>query len=256
MDLIDAMGGAPAVAEVLTPVALDQTYTYAIPPGMTLRPGSIVTVPLGPRKVIGAVWSIGGDSAVSHNRLRPIDRVHDVAPLADALRDLVDRVARYTLTPRGMVLRMVLRVPEALEPEPPVPGVRRAGEAPQRLTDARRRVLALLEDGLAWTRSGLAASAGVSAGVVDGLIAAGTLELVDLPSGRLPHAPDPDFNPRELTRDQARAAAELRRTLEGGFSVTLLDGVTGAGKTDVYMERSPRRYGAGARRWCWCRRSR
>ena len=71
-----------------------------------------------------------------------------------------------------MVVRMVLRSPEALAPEPPVPALRRlAGMLPERMTPARARVLELLEDGMAWTKSGLAGSAGVSPSVIEGLAA-------------------------------------------------------------------------------------
>ncbi|MBH0238057.1 primosomal protein N' [Methylobrevis albus] len=238
MDLLsgEADGAAPAVVQVLLPVALDKTYSYLAPPDLRLVPGSIVTVPLGTRKLIGAVWAFGDPAGVPLKKLKPVLGVHDAPALGDPLRTLVDWVARYTLTPRGMVLRMVLRVPEALAPEPAVPGVRRAGPAPERLTDARRRVLARLEDGFAWTRTGLAAAAGTSPGVVDGLVTAGTLEVVALPPGPPVHPPDPDFNARALTPDQVRAADELRRAAGEGFSVTLLEGVTGAGKTDVYLE--------------------
>jgi primosomal protein N' (replication factor Y) len=77
-------------------------------------------------------------------------------------------VADYTLSPRGMVLRMVLRAPQALEPEKPLIGVRVAGPPPERMTTARQRVLDAAADGLAWSKSGLATVAGVSSGVIDG----------------------------------------------------------------------------------------
>ncbi|WP_165645158.1 replication restart helicase PriA, partial [Oharaeibacter diazotrophicus] len=106
------------------------------------------------------------------------------------------------------------------------------------LTDARRRVLALTaeNEGMAWTRSGLAHAAGVSPGVVDGLIAAGTLAEVEVPAGPPFRRAEPDFDPRDLTGEQRRAADELVGRVGAGASVTLLDGVTGSGKTEVYLE--------------------
>ncbi|WP_237152856.1 primosomal protein N' [Oryzibacter oryziterrae] len=225
------------VVQVVTPVALDESYSYRVPRGMQVQPGSIVQVPLGPRKVVGVVTGEAPQLSSSSNRLRPIEVAFDVPPLPRAELDFIDWVARYTLTPRGMVMRMAIRAPEALEPEPPLRGLVRQGPAPERLTDARRRVLALLEDNgaMAWTRSGLANAAGVSASVVEGLVESGTLAEVDLPPGRPFRPPEPGFNPLPLTDEQAAAVARIREVApEGG--VTLIDGVTGSGKTEVYLE--------------------
>ena len=153
-------------------------------------------------------------------------------------------MADYTLTQRGMVLRMVLRAPGALEPEAPVAGVRLAGPPPERMTAARQRVLAMLSETAdeagshaAWTKSGLAAAAGVSPGVVQGLVEAGTLETVMMPARPLALPPDPDYGAPALTAEQTAAAEHLRQAVvAGGYSVTLLDGVTGSGKTEVYFE--------------------
>ncbi|WP_181705014.1 primosomal protein N' [Chthonobacter rhizosphaerae] len=240
-DLFDPPADAPArerVVQVLTPVALDDSYTYKVPAGADVRPGSIVRVPLGPRQVLGVVTAEEPTLTATSNRLRSIETVFDAPPLREELLDFVDWVARYTLTPRGMVMRMVLRAPEALEPEAPLRGVARAGAAPDRMTPARHRVLQLMDenDGMAWTRTGLAATAGVSISVVDGLLAAGTLVDVELPAGPPIRAPEADFAPARLTADQARAATSLRERVGEGANVTLLDGVTGSGKTEVYLE--------------------
>jgi primosomal protein N' (replication factor Y) len=242
MDLFPAEATPSArlsgVVQVLLPVAVDESYTYRLPDIGAVRPGSIVQVPLGTRKVIGVVTDEAPTLSASSNRLRAIETVFDVPPLKAELIAFVDWVARYTLTSRGMVMRMVIRAPEALDPEPPVRGVIRLGEPPERMTEARRKVIALLADneGMAWTRSGLAHAAGVSPGVVDGLIEAGTLGEVSLPAGPPFRKPEPDFNARPLTEDQAQAARLLVKKVGAGASVTLIDGVTGSGKTEVYLE--------------------
>ena len=153
-----------AAVPVLVPMPAEAPYTYAVPEGMAVEPGSIVRVPLGPRHVAGIVWD-GEGGAVDAKKLRPIDHVFDCPPVPEGMRRFVDWVASYTLAAPGMVARMILRAPEAFDPEPWIEGLRKTGSEPDRMTEARARVLALADDGLAWTRSGLAHAAGVSSGV-------------------------------------------------------------------------------------------
>jgi primosomal protein N' (replication factor Y) (superfamily II helicase) len=171
------------------------------------------------------------------NRLKDVDEKLDLPPLKDELRGFVDWVANYTVSSRGMVLRMCLRMGEHLPPERERVGVRLAGPLPQRRTAARERLLALLADGMVRGKAEAAREAGVSAGVVDGLVDEGALETVVLPSEPVAEKPDPDFITTDFTGAQATAAAELKTTVaKGGYSVTLVDGVTGSGKTEVYFE--------------------
>ena len=144
---------AELVVSVLVPVAVDAPYTYRAP--ATARPGDIVAVPLGSREVVGVIWDDPPDTEIGDNRLRSISSTFDAPPLSAEIRRFVDWVADYTLTSRGMVLRMVLRAPGALEPAQPIAGVRRTGVEPPRMTPARQRVLAAMEGGLAWSREGL-----------------------------------------------------------------------------------------------------
>ena len=157
---------APRIVDVLVPVALDHANSYRAPAELDLSVGDLVAVPLGPREALGVVWADNVPVKPGlHNRLKDVEAKLDYLPLREELRKFVDWVANYTLSPRGMVLRMALRMGE-LGPERERVAVRLAGPPPQRMTPARRRVLAALADGLLRTKSEAAKDAGVSTGVI------------------------------------------------------------------------------------------
>ena len=241
----DLFGGQPRQdsdrVSVLLPLPLAGAYDYRVPSGLALAPGRIVRVPLGPREVTGVVWDDPSESELLEpQRLKAVIDALDLPPLPEVERRFVERLALYTVSPPGAVLKLCLSVREAFAPPRPVLALR-PGADPEdlglRLTPARRRVLAELAGGPARPAAELARAAGVSTSVVKGLLQAGALEQVELPPPPPFQAPDPQRPGPELTADQSAAAEALRRKVAAqDFSVTLLDGVTGAGKTEVYLE--------------------
>lgn len=229
-----AMPAAPGTVEVLIPLGLDQTYSYAIPPGMEVAPGDVVQVPLGPRETVGVVWETRPGAG---GNLKRVSAKVDMPPLDPALRKLVDWVAWYTLAAKGSVLALALKRSPDDTPERPKLGVRLVGAPPARLTPARARAIAAAEGGLLLAKSELAERASVSSAVIDALVDAGTLAVEELPREAIAPVPDPDHAAPRLSDGQQAAADALVASVAAGiFSVSLLEGVTGSGKTEVYFE--------------------
>ncbi|WP_394727181.1 primosomal protein N' [Altererythrobacter sp. GH1-8] len=211
---------------------------YRVPDGVSAPPGSVVVVPLGPRQITGIVWEPDKlpTTEVPAEKLRPILEVLPVPPLSAPLRRLVEWTADYYLAPMSAVARMVISSGGALKGPATMTEYRLTGELPNRLTPQRKQALDALIGEQATIRE-LAGIAGVSEGVLRGMVGAGLIEPVTVAIDR-PFTPaDPDHDQPELSPDQCEVADRLVAAVRAcEFAPFLLDGVTGSGKTETYFE--------------------
>lgn len=235
-DEVTGFGSGDTVS-VLTTQPVDRLLDYRMPEGGG-QTGSFVEVPLGPRTVTGVIWG-PGQGQFDRTKLRTIGRTLDVPPLRTELMRFLARASDYTVSPLNSLLALATRV-QGLGDPPKFRQVYVAGDGrPARMTPARQRVLDVFrgQPDVEYSLGDLAARAGVSASVIKGLEDHDCVVCVKRPW----YEPFPELDLEspgpELTEQQREAAEHIKKwTRQGGHKTCLLNGVTGSGKTAVYLD--------------------
>ena len=233
------------IARVAVAAPLHSLFDYRIPDASDLAVGSRVRVSFGRMRPIAVVVAVVSSSECPPEKLKPIDAVLDPEPLLQQKDlDFLRWVAAYYHHPPGEVIASALplrlrKAETALSPGAPgwcltAVGLAQLGTPPTR-APRQAEVLAWLgarpggEAGSAELREALPGSAAaIRALQAKGWIEPRLLAAVEDPLTLRPGA-------LQLNEDQASALASLTADLDG-FSVSLLDGVTGSGKTEVYLQ--------------------
>ncbi|MBM09080.1 MAG: primosomal protein N', partial [Magnetovibrio sp.] len=225
------------LVSVMLPLPLRASYDYRVPRGMRVRIGDFVLVPLSSRTQSGIVWGPAVND-ISPNRIKEILRHHDCPPLTAVAMAFIEWVAHYVMHPVGGVLKMAMSATNALDPPKSSTGYTLANRSSKiRMTPERERVLNIAGMTSPQLAASLAQKARVSPSVVKGLAKIGALKTISIINVEKNYLLDPNHPGPKLTETQAEAAKKLIQAIESSkFSVTVLDGVPGAGKTEVYFE--------------------
>jgi len=225
------------IVGVLLPLPFNEPFDYQTDEPLPL--GTIVRVPWGKEQQIGVVWKIGQSSQLPLNKIKPIIEKFNFPPLSEPLRQFIKFVADYNMAFLGLVLKMVISVRGVFDDSLTTTLYKLTGktlaEAKLKNSDARWRVIDLLKHA-PYSKAEICQGAGVSVSVVNTLLKSGILQPFVKEKKKNFAAPVSDFQKVDLTPEQQCAAATLVKKVNNGFGVTLLDGVTGSGKTEVYFE--------------------
>ena len=229
-----------AIYGVLLPIFFDDVFDYKAD-DESLKIGQLVVVPFGRETHVGVIWKIGKSAEIEDRKIKKITEVLNLPLIEAPLRTFIEKVASYNLSPIGGVLKMVLGQKTNQLPKQKVTvyglNIKNENLNGIRVTENRKAVFQFLDNGREAEKEEIIDQTGVSAQVIAAMIKSGFLYKKEVLINETAEEQKVQLHRQAtLTEEQKAAAEHLIQRINNGFSATLLDGVTGSGKTEVYFE--------------------
>ena len=228
-----------AIYGVLLPLPFDDVFDYSGDDGLVI--GQMVEVSFGREDLVGVIWKIGQTANIALSKIKPIKSVINLPKLTQPMMAFIQKTAQYNLAPLGLVLKMVLGLKSNQLPKQKITlyglNIKNENLEGIRITETRKAVFDFLSNGFEAEKEQIVNATGASDAVISAMIKHGFLYKKEVLVNE--EADEQIVNlskPTQLTSEQQSAADILVRKVNNGFSATLLDGVTGSGKTEVYFE--------------------
>ena len=228
-----------AIYGVLLPLPFDDVFDYSDDDGLVI--GQMVEVSFGREDLVGVIWKIGQTANIALSKIKPIKSVINLPKLTQPMMVFIQKTAQYNLAPLGLVLKMVLGLKSNQLPKQKITlyglNIKNENLEGIRITETRKAVFDFLSNGFEAEKEQIVNATGASDAVISAMIKHGFLYKKEVLVNE--EADEQIVNlskPTQLTSEQQSAADILVRKVNNGFSATLLDGVTGSGKTEVYFE--------------------
>ena len=228
-----------AIYGILLPLPFDDVFDYSSEENLSI--GQMVVVNFGREELVGVVWKIGKSSDIDIKKIKKIVSLVDLPKLSSSMISFIKKTAEYNMAKLGLVLKMVLGQKSNQMPKQKVNlyGLQIKNENLQgiRITEARKAIFKYLENGIEAEKEDIIEATGVSESIINAMIKNGFLYKKEILVNEEAKEQIVNLSKQvSLTDEQQNAADILVRKVDNGYSATLLDGVTGSGKTEVYFE--------------------
>lgn len=236
------------IVRVALDVPLATLFDYTVPQGMDIVVGQRVLVPFGKRELVGVVMACESDTEVDAQRIKPVTRaLDDCAPLSAELLKLLNFCSDYYRYPIGQTvlpaLPTRLRSDDVIVIKPIVSYSLSASGAALDLSELPKnkkvqlRILSLLAERV-HTKAELKAVATTTSAALKLLVSEGWVEEFETATHKFPLQEGGTSshvfnNAHTLTNEQQTAVDAVTRAQ--GYGCFLLHGITGSGKTEVYV---------------------
>lgn len=228
-----------AIYGVLLGLVFDDVFDYSYDD--ELKIGQLVLVPFGREEHVGVVYKIGKSANIDDKKIKKIKQIINLPLILPSMLTFIEKVSQYNLAPKGLVLKMVLGQKTNQLPKQKIQllglNIKNENLDGIRITENRKAVFNLLDNGQELDRETIVEKTKVSDNVINAMIKSGFLYKKEVLINE--EAPLQQVSLKkqvELTEEQQLACDVLIKKVNNGFSATLLDGITGSGKTEVYFE--------------------